>query len=77
MLVDTEKFKSFLMPRRPLRSLLPALSAATYGRPVSTCPVGKMDLAYAMAEHGWAWAFKVVNKTTLVSGTGKYAGIYR
>jgi hypothetical protein len=28
-----------------------------YGRPVSTCSVGKMDLAYAMAKRGWAWAF--------------------
>jgi endonuclease YncB( thermonuclease family) len=28
-----------------------------YGRPVLTCSVGKMDLAYAMAERGWAWAF--------------------
>jgi endonuclease YncB( thermonuclease family) len=28
-----------------------------YGRPVSTCSAGKMDLAYAMAERGWAWAF--------------------
>jgi endonuclease YncB( thermonuclease family) len=28
-----------------------------YGRPVSMCSVGKMDLARAMAEQGWAWAF--------------------
>jgi endonuclease YncB( thermonuclease family) len=28
-----------------------------YGRPASTCSTGKMDLAYAMAERGWAWAF--------------------
>lgn len=28
-----------------------------YGRPISTCSVGKMDLAKEMAVHGWAWAF--------------------
>jgi endonuclease YncB( thermonuclease family) len=28
-----------------------------YGRPISTCSVGQMDLAHAMVERGWAWAY--------------------
>lgn len=50
-----------------------------YGRPVSTCSVGKMDLNGEMVERGWAWAFTRYTDKYLAkeeSAAGHESGIH-